>query len=201
MIGFAKKIGMTSLFIEGRAVPVTAVKVAESFVLQKKTTTKEGYVAVQIGAFRKKKGAKAALGHSQKYLNTPQAFGKIGEFKNIEINEKTKFDVRDFNEGDTLSITAFSTGLGFSGGVKRWGFRGQPASHGHDHKRAVGSIGAGGVQRVFPGTKMAGRKGKDKFTLNGQKIVAVDYANALLFVKGSLPGNNKGILKIAKTTH
>ena len=198
MIGFAKKIGMTQLFIDGKATPVTSIQVAESFVLQKKTADKEGYDAVQVGAFRKKSGNQASLGHSKKHLESEQTFGEIAEFKGVDIADKKKFNVRDFAEGDSLSITAYSRGLGFTGGVKRWGFRGQPASHGHDHERAVGSIGAGGVQRVFPGTKMAGRKGKDKFTLNGQKIVAVDYANNLLFINGSLPGNNKGVLKIAK---
>lgn len=198
MIGFAKKIGMTRLFIDGKATPVTTIQVAESVVLQKKSADKEGYDAVQVGAFRKKNGTKAALGHVSKHAEQKQAFGEIAEFKGVDVADKQKFNVRDFEEGDLLSITAYSTGLGFTGGVKRWGFRGQPASHGHDHERAVGSIGAGGVQRVFPGTKMAGRKGKDKFTLNGQKIVAVDYANNLLFINGSLPGNNKGVLKIAK---
>lgn len=198
MIGFAKKIGMTRLFIDGKATPVTTIQVAESVVLQKKSADKEGYDAVQVGAFRKKNGNKAALGHVSKHAEQKQAFGEIAEFKGVDVADKQKFNVRDFEEGDLLSITAYSTGLGFTGGVKRWGFRGQPASHGHDHERAVGSIGAGGVQRVFPGTKMAGRKGKDKFTLNGQKIVAVDYANNLLFINGSLPGNNKGVLKIAK---
>jgi large subunit ribosomal protein L3 len=198
MIGFAKKIGMTRLFIDGKATPVTSIKVAESFVLQKKSADKEGYDAVQVGAFRKRKGNKATVGHSKKHIEAETVFGKISEFKNVDVQDKMKFTSKDFVAGDLISIVAQSRGLGFTGVVKRWGFSGQPASHGHDHERAVGSIGAGGVQRVFPGQKMAGRKGVDTFTLNKQKVVAVDYANNLLFINGSIPGNNSGILKIRK---
>jgi large subunit ribosomal protein L3 len=197
MIGFAKKIGMTRLFLDGASTAVTSIKFVDSFVLQKKTSDKEGYDSVQIGAFRKKAGDKAKMGHSKKYLDSEQVFGIISEFK-VDSKDAKMFTAKDFEIGDLITITSKTKGLGFAGGVKRWGFAGQPASHGHDHKRSVGSIGAGGVQRVFQGKKMAGRKGADQLTLNGQKIVAVDYEQGLLFVKGSIPGGNRSVIKIEK---
>ena len=197
MIGFAKKIGMTRLFLEGASTAVTSIKFVDSFVLQKKTQDKEGYASVQIGAFRKKSGDKAKVGHSKKYIGSDQTFGFISEFK-VETGESKIFTSKDFAVGDLITITSKTKGLGFTGGVKRWGFAGQPASHGHDHKRSVGSIGAGGVQRVFQGKKMAGRKGADQLTLNGQQIVAVDHAQGLLFIKGSIPGSNSSVIKIEK---
>ncbi len=199
MIGFAKKIGMTRLFIDGTNTPVTSVKVADSFVLQLKTGDKEGYNAVQLGSFRKKHSSKPALGHVKKSSGLDSSFGVIAEFKDFTLEgDKKMFNIKDFNEGDTVATTSSSKGLGFTGGVKRWGFRGQPASHGHDHERAVGSIGDGGSQRVFPGTKMAGRKGVDQQTLNNVKIVAVDYDKNLLFLHGSIPGSNNSIIKLRK---
>ena len=198
MIGLAKKIGMTRLFIDGASTAVTSIKVADSFVLQTKSADKEGYNALQLGAFRKKNGNKATLGHSKTHLGKEQAFGVISEFKDVDAGEKKVFTIKDFAEGDTLKITASTKGLGFAGGVKRWGFSGQPASHGHDHERAVGSIGATGPQRVFKGTKMAGRKGADQKTLRNMKVVAVDAAQGLLFIKGSIPGANSSVIKISK---
>lgn len=199
MIGFAKKIGMTRLFIDGINTPVTSVKVADSYVLQQKNIDKDGYQAVQLASYKKKSLNKAAQGHVKKNGGLTLSFGVVSEFKDIDLEEgKGKFSVKDFSEGDILSVSGKTKGLGFTGVVKRYGFRGQPASHGHDHERAVGSIGDGGAQRVFPGTKMAGRKGSDQKTLNDVAIVAVDYDKNLLFLRGSLPGPNSAVLKLRK---
>ncbi|MGL4759784.1 MAG: 50S ribosomal protein L3 [Patescibacteria group bacterium] len=198
MIAFAKKIGMTRLFLDGKAVPCTVIQVQDSVVTQTKTVKSDGYNAIQLASCAKNNSTKAKLGHSKK-AGQESDFKFISEFKDIEITEdKTSFDVNDFAIDDNLSVISTTIGKGFAGAVKRWGFHGQPKSHGHDHVRAVGSIGSRWPQRVPKGKKMAGHLGARQMTLNGVKILAVDPENKLLFVNGSLPGANSVFMKIQK---
>lgn len=201
MIGFAKKIGMTRLFVEGKSVAVTSLVFEDSYLVQSKDSVKDGYNAVQIGAFKKSNGKSnnAAKGHVKKHANKNVQFIKLAEFKDVEIlTNKSVFSINDFQIGDELDITGITIGRGFAGVVKRHGFGGQPASHGHDHVRAAGSIGSRWPQRVGIGKKMAGRMGTQTRTLKNVSIVAIDHENKLLFVQGSVQGANKSILKIKK---
>lgn len=200
--GFAKKIGMTSFFIQDRVVPVTAIQIQPSYVIQIKTIETDGYQAIQLGSVphKSKKKNKPLLGHIQKYTGLAETFRLIQEFKITNLpTDKKVFDIYDFQETDLLDITGITIGKGFTGAVKRWGFAGQPRSHGHDHVRAVGSIGSRWPQRVPKGKKMAGRHGGKHLTLKKVKILAIDRENSLVFVKGSLPGSNNSFLKVAKS--
>ncbi len=97
--------------------------------------------------------------------------------------------------GKEVEIKGTSKGKGFTGVMKRWGFSGLPATHGHFAKRrASGSIGAQGEGRVMPSKKMAGRSGGDKITISGLKIVAVDGNN--LMVSGPVPGHRGGVVEV-----
>lgn len=200
---FAKKIGMTTFFDKDKSIPVTAIQVQPSYVLQVKTLEKDGYQAVQLGSVphKSKKKKKPLLGHVQKHAGLQETFRLIAEFKIPNLPEDKKvFDINDFNEDDLLDITGTTIGKGFTGVVKRWGFAGQPRSHGHDHVRAVGSIGSRWPQRVPKGKRMAGRDGGRRLTLKKVKIVAIDRENGLIFVNGSLPGSNSSFLKLAKNS-
>lgn len=199
MFGFVKKIGMTRLFVDGIQIPVTALEVDKNYVLQSKVADKDGYEAIQLGSFESSKANKPTSGHTKKYTGEEKAFKCVGEFDIKDLAEDKKFfDVNDFEKDGLLNIAGNTIGRGFTGAVKRWGFAGQPASHGHDHERAVGSIGALGPQRVMPGQKMAGHHGAGQKTIRGAKIVAVDVENNLVFVHGSVPGANSAYLKVTK---
>ncbi len=199
MVGFAQKLGMTRLFLDGRVVPVTVVKMPRNNVAQIKTKDKDGYEAVQICAFPKKTKLKPIIGHFKKYTGEEQAYHCVGEFKVVLPEGKKFLDVSDFNLDDRLKISGKSVGKGFAGVVKRHGFRGQPKSHGHDHNRAPGSIGARtDPGRVFKGMRMAGHQGNSQVTVTGLRIVAIDSEQGLIFVNGSVPGANKSFLKIQK---
>lgn len=200
MFGFAKKIGMTRIFIDEKSVPVTALEVDKNHVVQIKTQDKDGYNAVQIGSFPKKtKSPKARTGHVKKQADLDHDFYCLEEFRDIELGEDKKvFDINDVTEDLLLDVTGRTIGRGFTGAVKRWGFAGQPASHGHDHKRAVGSIGARWPQRVGKGKKMAGHHGDSTKTIRKMKVVGVDAENNLFFVEGSVPGANSSYVKIKK---
>ena len=110
----------------------------------------------------------------------------------IEKEEDVNFEV-----GAKLKVSGTVKGRGFQGVVKRHGFKGSPKTHGQKHTlRAPGSIGSTGPQRVFPGVKMAGRMGGNKVTISNLEVAAFDKERGVLMLKGAVPGNKGGELKI-----
>ncbi|MBU1038803.1 50S ribosomal protein L3 [Patescibacteria group bacterium] len=194
----AHKQNMERLFLpDGQAVAVTRLKAGPCWVTQIKEDDKDGYRAVQVGFAEKKKVSKPLQGHLKavgKNLRHLQEFD-IPTETNLEIGQV--LDVNQFQLGDKVAITAKAKGLGFQGVVKRHGFKGHPSSHGHkDQSRMPGSIGAGGVQHVRKGMRMAGRMGGQKVTVHNLEIMGVDAANNELLVKGAVPGAFKGLVSI-----
>ena len=60
-----------------------------------------------------------------------------------------------------------------------------------------GSIGQCATpSRVFKGTKMAGRMGNERVTVQGLQVVQSDPDNNLVLVKGSVPGPKGGTVVI-----
>ena len=103
-----------------------------------------------------------------------------------------------FEAGDKINVIGVSKGKGFQGVVKRHGFHGSPASHGHkDQLRMPGSIGATAPARVFPGMRMPGRMGGEQVTVTNLEIVKIDKDKNLLYIKGAVPGNKNGLLEIS----
>lgn len=195
------KVNMTQFFQEdGVVVPATIVSVPKSVVTQIKSVETDGYNAIQIasGERKEKNINKAQLGHFDGKGN----FRFIKEFrlKNEETSDLKVGDVLTadiFAAGDNVTVSGVSKGRGFQGVVKRHGFKGAPTSHGHRHDtRRPGSIGATGPQRVFKGTRMAGRTGSDRISVKNLEIVAVDMKNNQLLVKGALPGKRGTMLEI-----
>lgn len=195
------KSGMTQLFLDnGEAVPVTIVEAGPCQIAQVKTKTNDGYQAVQLSYGQKHKQTKSLIGHLKGLLQNRH----LAEFKvsDEELLNKCKrgLEVRvdSFKAGDLVKVVGMSKGKGFQGVVKRHGFHGSPATHGHkDQLRMPGSIGAGGVQHVLKGTKMGGRMGHDQVTVANLEIIKIDTENNLFYIKGALPGIRGGILKIS----
>jgi large subunit ribosomal protein L3 len=108
--------------------------------------------------------------------------------------------VEAFPVGAPIDVTGKTKGKGYAGVMKRHGFHGLKASHGVERKhRSPGSIGACATPgRVFRGTRMAGRMGGKRFTVQNLTIQAVDVENNLLLVKGAVPGP-KGALILVRT--
>ena len=191
-----KKLEMTQKFLaDGRVIPVTVVLAGPCTVVQVKGD-KDGYSAVQIGFEQKKKANKPMAGHLKGLSN----FRVLREFRVAKIDDFARakvFDVTSFAVGDNLTVTATSKGKGFQGVVKRHGFHGSPASHGHkDQLRMPGSIGATDPARVFKGTRMAGHMGVDTVTVKNLELIAIDPKNNLLFIKGAVPGGRNSLVKI-----
>jgi large subunit ribosomal protein L3 len=199
MFGFVKKIGMTRLFLDQKSVAVTAVQFEDQKVVQRKTIQKDGYQAFQVGHGSTRKRKQPISGHIKKHLKEEDYFSKISEFKSDIPEDKTDFTINDFQKNDSVTLVGITKGKGFAGAVKRYHFRGQPKSRGHDHVRAVGSIGSRWPQRTLPGKKMAGQMGNEQRTLQNLVIVDIDVEKKLIYIKGSVTGANKSLLKIAKT--
>lgn len=115
------------------------------------------------------------------------------------LKVKDAGQLETFKEGELLMISGLTKGKGFQGVVKRYSFAGGPKTHGQKNRyRAAGSIGSTAPQRVIPGRKMAGRMGGNKKTIRNLKVVSVNKDQALLMVRGSVPGNIGGKVVISK---
>lgn len=195
-----KKLEMSQIFKEdGTVIPVTAVVATDNVIAQIKTKEHDGYVAIQVGFGHGKHNNKAKAGHL-KGLDASQTLKefRLKDTEKVEVKRGDKISVETFQSGDDVEVIGFSKGKGFQGVVKRHGFHGQKASHGHkDQERMPGSIGAGGVQRVFKGVRMAGRMGGDQITVKGLEIVSIDPEKNILYIKGALPGARNGLVIVS----
>jgi len=199
MIGLiTKKIGMSQAVLDnGKAIAVTLLKTEPNVVVQIKSPKKDGYTAIQLGSGGiKKHYSKSIKGHL-KGLDA-----KI--LKEICIKDDTiyklgdKLDVSVFEPDDTVSLMGISKGKGFAGTIKRHNFSSGPSSHGHDHHRQPGSIGAMGMPRVHKGKRMAGRMGGNQVTIKNAKIINIDKKAGTIAVKGAVPGAGNGWILIQK---
>ncbi|MDI6800074.1 MAG: 50S ribosomal protein L3 [Actinomycetota bacterium] len=196
-----KKVGMTQVFGEGgKAVTVTVIEAEPCVVCQVKTVKTDGYDAIQIGRGSVKEKAKKSpqKGHFNK-----AGVDYLKDLVELRLTEKDKYEtgqaisVEIFAEGDKTDVVGISKGKGFAGVVKRWNFRGGPASHGSHFHRAPGSIGMCATpSRVFKGRKLPGRMGGDRVTVQNVEVVRVDKDRNLLLLKGSVPGANGSLVLI-----
>lgn len=199
-----KKLNMTQFFAEnGEVIPATVVKAPEMVVTQVKTSdTKDGYNAVQVGISAGVSGSrranKAKTGHSKNLGN----FGKFIEFRvenPQDFSVGQKLDITQFEVGEMINVIGTMKGRGFAGAIKRHGFHGFPASHGHNRPRSVGSIGQRYPQHVNKGHRMSGHMGTTSVTVKNLQIVDVDTAKGLILVKGAVPGTRNGMVRISTT--
>jgi large subunit ribosomal protein L3 len=204
-----KKVGMTQLFDDkGDVHPVTVLQAGPCIVTQRKTVTKDGYDAAQIGLveFVKESRLSGAMkGHFAKNNLPPMRFLREvpvvieadGENKDgAKVGDKVLVDIF---EGDKfVDVVATSKGRGFAGVVKRHKFGGGAASHGSMFQ-ITGSIGSSAFpSRVFKGMRMAGHMGVDRVTVRNLRVLGVDKDENLLVVEGAVPGHKDAYVMITK---
>ena len=190
---------MTQLINDkGEIVPVTLIGADDAIVTQIKTPQKDGYSGVQVGAGSKKEKniSKSLKGH----FKNLGSFRYLKEFRVSDVstyNVGDKMTVSDFLPGELVKISAAGTGRGFQGVVRRHGFKGGPASHGHrDVLRKPGAIGGRFPQRVLKGKRMAGRMGGQKVTVKNIEVVRVDAARKVIALRGAVPGKKGTMVEI-----
>jgi large subunit ribosomal protein L3 len=198
-----KKLGMSQVFdTEGKVIPVTVIEAGPCTVIQRKTARTDGYDAVQIG-FRQTKAGKVGkpmLGHFQKAGKG--AFSALQEIRveaaePLDIGAEIKVDI--FKEGDVVDVMGHSKGRGFTGVIKRWGFKGGRATHGSMFHRAPGSIGASAYpSRVIKNMKMAGQYGNERVTILNLRVVGVEPEKNLLLVRGAVPGAKNSLVFVRR---
>jgi len=198
-----RKVGMMTLYDGGgRARGVTVIEVAGNRVTQIRTSARDGYEAIQVGAPGKKKkltrperGHLAAANTDREPLSELQEF-HVTDIAPFELGQALGAD--QFEPGTYLNVTGTSKGRGFAGVVRRWNFRGGPKTHGQsDRHRAPGSIGAGTTPgKVWKGQKMGGHMGNRQRTSLNALLVYADPVRQLLFVEGSVAGSINGMVSV-----
>ncbi|MFN3599063.1 MAG: 50S ribosomal protein L3 [Aquificaceae bacterium] len=199
-----KKAGMVRVFLrDGTAVPATLIEVKPNYITAIRTKEKDGYTALQVGAFEDKEKhlTKPELGHLKKcgkVLRVLKEF-RVDSVEGFEVGQELKVDSL-FQPGDLVDVVGKSKGRGFAGTMKRWDFGGFPKSHGHRYHRAVGSIGnRSDPGRVWKSKRMAGHWGNEPIRVQSLLVLDVLPEKNALLVKGSVPGANGGILFIEKS--
>ena len=187
-----RKVGMTEVFSTDRKlIPVTVIEVEPNVVTQVKTVEKDGYDAIQLGAFDKKvkSSNKPEMGHVKKANTQPKRFLK--EIRGVDASSYTLGQVISadvFKSGDTVDVTGTSKGKGFQGVIKRWNQSRGPETHGSTYHRRVGSMGTMRPMRVLKGKKLPGHMGNEQVTIQNLMIVDVDTENKYILVSGNVPG-------------
>ena len=200
-----KKIGMTREFYKtGQLVPVTVLKMEKARVIQIIDQEKRGYNAVQLGygKIKNSKLSKAMKGYFAK-KNT-EAKKKLKEFKVQDLTkykEGNEFGLEIFKDVKYVDTKSKTIGKGFAGAMKRHNFGGLRATHGVSiSHRSHGSTGQRqDPGKVFKGKKMAGHMGDKLRTMQNIEIIKTDLENALLYLKGSIPGSRNSEVLVKKS--
>ena len=199
-----KKVGMSQIFDEnGHVIPVTVIEAGPCTVVQKKTSEKEGYNAVQLGYedVPERKLNTPEMGHLNKAGVSPKKHLREFDLDNaaeLNIGDIVKADT--FKVGDFVDVTGTSKGHGYAGVVKRYGAGRTPTTHGGGpvHRHA-GSMGVIDPAHIFKGKIGAGHMGVDQVTVQNLTVVKVDPELNMLVVCGAVPGPKGGLVTIKST--
>ncbi|MBW2281129.1 MAG: 50S ribosomal protein L3 [Deltaproteobacteria bacterium] len=204
-----RKLGMTQIFTDaGERVPVTVIAAGPCVVVQKKTAERDGYCAVQFGFEERKEKhtSKAAAGHVAAAGVSPKRFLyevrlPAEDAEGLEPGQEVACGAT-FEGVAKVDVAGTSKGRGFTGVIKRWNFSMPKATHGtHEHYRHAGALGAGTYPgRIVKGKKMAGQHGNKRTTTLGLRVERLDAENGLIFVRGSVPGHNRGLVRVRAST-
>lgn len=199
------KLGMSQVFSEtGERIPVTLVEAGPLTVVQVKTTSKDGYDALQLGYGQRKTSfkSKPLQGHFKKAGVRPtralrEARVTAEEAGQYKAGDRITVD-QVFSKGDRIDVSGTSKGRGFAGVMKRHNFRGKNATHGtHEAKRHGGSIGMYTEPgKVWKGQGMAGHYGAERVTVLDLEVVDVRPDENLLLIRGGVPGAPRSLVSI-----
>jgi large subunit ribosomal protein L3 len=195
------KLGMTQIFDDTRAIPVTVIKAGPCVVAQVKSEAEDGYRAVQLafGDVRANSVNKPLKGHFDKAGAEPGRYVveiRTDDADTYQPGQEIRADV--FAAGDRADVVGVSKGKGFAGVMKRHGFSGLSGSHGTERKhRSPGAIGACATpSRVFKGMRMAGQMGNERVTVLNLEVVQADAERNLLLLRGAVPGPTGGLVMV-----
>jgi len=220
---YGKKIGMTQDFdVEGNLLAVTLLEVEPVCLLDKISYSTKS--RVRIGCFKlngkkiskvkkplagyfKKVGAEAyklirevapQAGADFSFLSEKSE--RVDEPSQETTENKRQIGIDDiFKEGDVIDVQAKTKGKGFTGGMKRHGWRGGPRTHGSTSHRRIGSAGSSAYpSRIMKGKRMPGHMGNKFRTTKNLKVLKVDKDKNILFISGCVPGARGAVVRLRK---
>jgi large subunit ribosomal protein L3 len=194
-----RKLRMSQLFLaNGNVEPVTVIQAGPCVVVQRKSADNDGYDAIQLGLDPYENANKPKTGHFQKNSLKPMKVLRelrVDPTAEYKVGDEVKADI--FAEGESVVVIGLTKGRGFAGGMKRWGWHGGPASHGSTSHRRIGSVGSNTYPgRPWRGRTLPGRYGNERVSIKNLKVIKVDAAANLLYVRGAIPGANQGVVLV-----
>jgi len=197
-----RKIGMTQLFNEdGMRIPLSVVQVEPNVVVRERTTEKNGYAAKVLGVETLKK-SRTLKPYAGQFPKGVEATRFLLEFKDFEKECAVgdRMGVEIFEGVRFVDVRGTTKGKGFQGVVKRHGFAGGPGAHGSKFHREMGSVGTGAFRKIIKGSRMPGRMGAARLTVQNLRLFRVDKEKGLLLIKGAIPGRRGGMVVVLKAT-
>ncbi|SOV14246.1 50S ribosomal protein L3, apicoplast, putative [Plasmodium sp. gorilla clade G2] len=195
-----KKIEMKSIFSpQGELIPATLIEIMPNVIYR---FLDFGKVGIAYGKpldesrwiLKPEIGQIAKVGCNFKNtcsltLTPPQNF-VLGQIIDVSYLYNYKY----------VNVRGLSKGKGFSGVIKRWGFKRGPMTHGSGHHRKPGSIGASThIGRVLKGKKMPGKHGNKYRTMINLKLLGLNLERNEILVSGCIPGNRNSYVTVTAT--
>ena len=204
-----KKCGMVRVFdTKGCPVACTLIHVESNVVTQLKARSTDGYDAVQLATFKietpdartvEKRVSKPLLGHYKKASVAPCKHlheMRVEDLSAYTVGQELSLSV--FEGVSYVDVTGTSKGKGFQGVMKKYGFKGGPASHGSGFHRHAGSTGMrSSPGRCLPGGPRPSHMGDEQVTVQSIRVISLDFENGLMLVEGAVPGAKNGVVVIS----
>jgi len=181
------KQDMTELLVDGKKIPVTLLKFLDQEIIRLKTTEKDWYNAIVVGAGKTEKDWNVEYKYIKEF--------KVDNVDNYNVGDKITMDV--LSDVALVTLKGKTKGKGFQWVVKRFGFAGGPATHGSKFHRHPWGIGNRKPRRVNKNHPLPGHMGDENMTLKNVSIVATHNIDGedIVVVKGSVPGSRNSLLR------
>jgi len=197
------KLGLSSMWTkEGYRHVVTLVQIKDCHVIDAQISREDGGTDLKtqliLGTHEltdEKVLASLSYEKMQWYNHrgvAPQRFwARFAVTKDALLMPGTEITASHFMPGQAVVVAGITRKRGFQGVMKRWGMKGQPASHGQTKThRKMGATGGGtDPGRIFPGKRMAGHVGGKWRSTQPLKVFRINSKLNVLFIKGIIPGD------------
>ena len=195
-----RKIGMTQVFADdGRWIPLTVVQVEPNTVVRERTEEHHGYRATVLGveSLKKSRVSKPYAGQFPQGIEPTRFLFEFTDYdKECKIGDKIGVEI--FESVRFVDVRGTTKGKGFQGVMRRHGFKGGPGAHGSKFHREMGSVGTGAFRKIVKGSRMPGRMGDARLTVQSLSLHRVDKEKGLLLIRGAIPGRRGGMVVVLK---
>jgi len=202
-----RKLGSTQVFdsATGACIHVTVIQAGPCRVTQVKTRETDGYSALQLGLEEVSKPKLKRVNRPRQGHFRRAAVPPMRVLKEVRLRQDPTaapgevLTVAMFQERKRVDVVGTTKGRGFSGCIRRWGFKRGPMTHGSKNVREPGATGGKGEvpTKVVKGKRMAGHYGNARRTVRNLEVVRVDPDRHLLLVRGAVPGPRRGLVLVS----